>query len=141
MAASRPTAPIAGGVSPSGRWVLLVEDDRELRGALADLLRLEGGYTVSEVENGLDALLLLRSAAPGPDVMLLDLDLPVMDGLELRARIAEDPALADLPVVILSSREPGRLAAEAVLQKPCHPEALLAALGRIPPRRLRPSGA
>jgi DNA-binding response OmpR family regulator len=112
------------------RSVLVVEDDRDLREALADLLRLEGGYAVSEAENGIDALLFLRTA-PVPDLVILDLDLPLMDGEELLAQIGADPTLARLPVVIVSSRETIRLAADAVFHKPCHPEALLAALRRL----------
>lgn len=110
--------------------VLVVEDDRDLRGALADLLRLEGGYAVAEAENGLDALRLLR-AAPTPELVILDLDMPLMGGEELLAQLGADPALAALPVVVVSSREGVRLPAEAVFQKPCSPEALLAALRRI----------
>jgi CheY-like chemotaxis protein len=112
------------------RSVLVVEDDRDLRGALGDLLRLEGGYAVSEAENGMDALLFLRTA-PAPDLVVLDLDLPLMDGEELLAEMAADPALAGLPVVVVSSREAVRLPVEAVFQKPCPPEALLSALRRI----------
>jgi CheY-like chemotaxis protein len=119
-------SPIDGAL----RSILVVEDDRELRGALADLLRLEGGYTVSEAENGIDALLFLRTG-PVPDLVILDLDLPLMDGEELLAQIGADPTLAVLPVVVVSSRETARLPAEALFHKPCQPEALLAALRRI----------
>jgi CheY-like chemotaxis protein len=128
MAEPLPTRSPSDSATP--RSILVVEDDPELRGALADLLRLDGGYAVSEAENGIDALLFLRTA-PAPDLVILDLDLPLMDGEELLAHIAADPALAGLPVVIVSSREGVRLPAEAVFQKPCQPDALLAALRRI----------
>lgn len=112
------------------RSVLVVEDDRDLREALADLLRLEGGYAVSEAENGMDALLFLRTA-PAPDLVILDLDLPLMDGEELLAQLGANPVLARLPVVIVSSRETIGITADAVFHKPCHPEALLAVLRRL----------
>lgn len=123
LAAAAP-AP-AGGVR-----VLVVEDDRELRAAVTDVLRLEG-FEVAEAENGLDALLCLRSAAALPDVLVLDLVMPVMTGWELRQAQLADPALAGIPVVLLSSRPAEGLPADAVLPKPCPPEALVATVLRV----------
>ncbi|MGC3998097.1 MAG: response regulator [Anaeromyxobacter sp.] len=106
--------------------VLLVEDDRELREALADVLMLEG-FEVEQAENGLDALLHLRSAPRPPDVVVLDLDMPLMDGREFREAQLRNPALAAVPVLVLSSHVEEGLPLGG-LGKPCSPERLLARL-------------
>ena len=110
--------------------VLLVEDDRDLRSALAELLRFER-IEVAEAENGLEALLHLRSATPAPDVVLLDLAMPIMNGWEFRAAQLRDPTIAGVPVVLLTSQQGDGLEAEAVLTKPCPPEQLLATIARV----------
>lgn len=111
--------------------VLLVEDDRDLRGALADLLRLEG-MEVAEAENGLVALLHLRQATPAPDLILLDLAMPIMSGWEFRDAQLREPTLAAVPVVLLSSRSAvDGVPAAAVLVKPCRPEELLETIVRV----------
>jgi CheY-like chemotaxis protein len=112
------------------RRVLLVDDDREIRGATADLLRAEG-FDVTEAEHGLDALLHLRTAVPTPDAVVLDLVMPIMSGWEFREAQLADPAIADVPVIVLSSHPAGGFAFDARLEKPCPPEALVEALRRI----------
>ncbi|WP_248353500.1 response regulator [Anaeromyxobacter oryzae] len=110
--------------------VLLVEDDLDLRGALADLLRLER-MEVVEAENGLDALLHLRTVKPAPDVIVLDLDMPVMSGREFREAQLREPTVAAVPVILLSSHRVAGVPAAAVLEKPCAPERLLATIARV----------
>jgi CheY-like chemotaxis protein len=110
--------------------VLVVDDDRDLRGAIADLLRFEGLEAI-EAENGLEALLHLRTATPSPDVVLLDLAMPVMTGWEFREAQLKDERLAKIPVVILSARSPEGLPVDAVLAKQCAPDALLAAIRKV----------
>lgn len=115
--------------------VLLVEDDRDLRGALSELLRLEH-LDVVEARDGLEALHHLRSGEPAPDVILLDLVLPILSGRELRQVQLEDPALAGIPVVLLSSWPMDDVPAAAALTKPCRPARLLETLARVArPRR------
>jgi len=87
-------------VSPP-RPVLIVEDDADLREMMAQLLTLEG-YQIETVANGREALAYL-SDAPRPDVILLDLMMPIMDGWEFRRRQQDDPALADVPVIVLTA--------------------------------------
>lgn len=81
-------------------WILIVEDDADLRDSLAALLTAEG-YPVATAANGQEALQRLRTA-PLPGLILLDLMLPAMSGWQLRRRLREDPALAQIPVVVLS---------------------------------------
>jgi CheY-like chemotaxis protein len=81
--------------------VLIVEDDADLREMMAQLLTLEG-YQTETVANGREALNYLHGA-PRPDVILLDLMMPIMDGWEFRKRQQDDPALADVPVIVLTA--------------------------------------
>src|ERR1700722_4319163 len=90
----------AEGRWSNGKKLLVVEDDEATR--LAFTLFLEGmGYTVAAVENGQEALDHLRQNSP-PSVILLDLMMPLMDGYEFRRAQRNDPALASIPVIVLS---------------------------------------
>jgi CheY-like chemotaxis protein len=80
--------------------VLIVEDDEDLREDLAFLLARKG-YQVETASNGKHALEKIRQVGP-PCLILLDLMMPVMDGWQLRAELLKDPALAPVPVVLLS---------------------------------------
>ena len=80
--------------------ILIVEDDPDFRDTLTDLLRLEG-YGVEQVTNGREALEHLRHSA-APCIILLDLMMPVMSGWEFREQQRQDPALAQIPVAILT---------------------------------------
>jgi CheY-like chemotaxis protein len=80
--------------------VMIVEDDDEIREILADMLA-DRGYVVSTARHGKEALELLRTKPP-PNIVLLDLMMPVMDGWQMRAEMLADPRLAAIPVVIVS---------------------------------------
>ncbi len=80
--------------------LLLVEDDARIRGALR-LALTDEGYQVLEAATGEQALERLASHTPEPDVVLLDLMLPGMDGLQVCARIRE---LGDLPIIMVTAR-------------------------------------
>lgn len=125
-----PSVALTRVLQTARRRVLLVDDDRELRGATADLLRAEG-FDVTEVENGLDALLHLRTALPCPDAVVLDLVMPIMTGWEFREAQLADPAIAGVPVIVLSSCPADGLAFDARLEKACAPGALVETLRRI----------
>ena len=123
-----PDVPV-GGAGRATR-VLLVEDDPDQREVAADLLRLEG-FEVATAENGLDALLHLRNGPVLPDVVLLDLEMPVMDGREFRARQLDDPSARSVPVVVLSSASSEGVEAAASLEKPCSPNRLIGVLRAV----------
>src|SRR5438270_931426 len=74
---------------PRGRQILVVEDDKSLRKLLADILEAEG-YQVRQAGNGKEAMALLRGAGEPPDLIVLDLMLPKMNGWDLRAALSED---------------------------------------------------
>src|SRR5436853_5733359 len=87
--------------------VLIVEDDVDLREMMAELLTLEG-FAAAAVANGREALEYLHQGYDKPDVILLDLMMPVMDGWEFRRRMQSDPAIANLPVIVLSALDQSR---------------------------------
>jgi CheY-like chemotaxis protein len=104
------------------RTVLVIDDDELVRDSLSLALELEGYATVSAAD-GIDALLALRTGAR-PDVIVLDLEMPLMPGWEFRERQLADPALADIPVVVVSS-SPRQVSANRRFPKPFDIEALL----------------
>ncbi|SEU00195.1 Response regulator receiver domain-containing protein [Stigmatella erecta] len=108
--------------------LLLVDDEAAIVEALQDILSDEG-YAVEAAFNGEEALQRLHAARP--DLMLMDLMMPVMDGRELLRRVRQDPSLHDLPVVVMSAgriTDEERQAASATLAKPFELEVLLETL-------------
>jgi signal transduction histidine kinase/DNA-binding response OmpR family regulator len=82
--------------------ILLVEDDALQRELMCEWLVGEQ-WTVHEAANGRDALALLR--ANKPDVILLDLMMPEMDGFEIVAALQEEPLWRDVPVIVITARD------------------------------------
>jgi CheY-like chemotaxis protein len=118
--------------------LLVVDDELSIVEALQDILSLEG-YEVMTAYNGAEGLRRLEEQRP--DLVLLDLMMPVMDGREMLRRVREDPRLKELPVVIMSAGsipDTERRAASATLAKPFDLEHLLRTiaqhLGPKPPR-------
>jgi CheY-like chemotaxis protein len=107
--------------------ILLVEDDAELRSLMARVLERDG-HGVAEAGNGLEALELLR-AGERPALVLLDLMMPVMSGPELLEVMSADPALATVPVVVVSALSGGDVpGVRDFLQKPVTTASLRAAV-------------
>jgi signal transduction histidine kinase len=105
--------------SPGGIRLLLVEDDSSIRLALTDMLEDEG-FAVTTAINGRAALEDLRHAPP-PDVIVLDLMMPVMDGWEFRVEQRSDPMLAGIPLLAMSadlSAKARAIAADGYVRKP-----------------------
>lgn len=99
--------------------VLVVDDDPDIREALCELLEDEG-YRAVSASNGREALVYL-SSKERPCIILLDLMMPIMDGWEFRRRQQADPAVAHVPVIVLSALDSGRamnVSANAFLKKP-----------------------
>jgi CheY-like chemotaxis protein len=118
-------------LTPPGRRppVLIVEDDADLREMMAQILTLEG-FGAQTAANGREALEYLgrldRTARP--KVILLDLMMPIMDGWEFRRRQRADPAMAAVPVVVLTALDQARAAdlqPDAFLRKPLDLDQLL----------------
>ncbi len=112
--------------------IMVVEDDDDIREAVTMLLEGQG-YTAEPHENAVEALETLRQGAL-PDVILLDLNMPQMDGWEFRVRQKRDPAWASIPVVAFSADSSAKAAAidaHAYMTKPVDPQALLDTIERL----------
>src|SRR5687767_13413016 len=90
--------------------ILLVEDDEGVQAGMAELLH-EEGYKVVVVRDGREAVLFLQTHEP-PDLILLDLTMPGMNGMEFRRRQLATPAWASVPVIIVSARPDAKRIAE-----------------------------
>lgn len=117
------------------RGVMVVEDDDDIRETMEQVLD-DHDIPVMSAANGAIALAQLRAAAEPPCVILLDMMMPVMDGREFRTRQQADPALAHIPVVVVSAHVTGdraaaEMQADGYLKKPCDLAALLAEINRF----------
>jgi CheY-like chemotaxis protein len=116
----------------NGHTVLLVEDEDSLRRVLKDLLEREG-LTVVEARDGVEALDQVDRV--GPDLMVLDLNLPRLDGYAVLTHLRARPSTANLPVLVLTAKGDEdnevrvfEFGANDFLQKPFRPRALAARL-------------
>ncbi len=91
--------PITG--KPSTRTVMVVDDSLTVRKITGRLLEREG-YQVLTAKDGVDALEQIKETLP--DVMLVDIEMPRMDGFDLTRNIRHDPRTAGIPIIIISSR-------------------------------------
>jgi type II secretory ATPase GspE/PulE/Tfp pilus assembly ATPase PilB-like protein/ActR/RegA family two-component response regulator len=121
------------------RKVLLVDDEDSLRRVMKDLLEREG-YIVSEARDGVQAL--DQVDRTGPDVIVLDLNLPGLDGYGVLSHLRSRPATADIPVVVLTAKGDEdnevrvfELGADDFLTKPFRARALSARLDAVLGRR------
>ncbi len=106
------------------RTVLLVEDDADDREFFLDaLLGIENIIVYDVVENGHDALLILKSHRVYPDIIFMDINMPVMNGIECLREIIRNPLTSKIPVVMLSTNSDqmamaGEIGARVFLMKP-----------------------
>jgi CheY-like chemotaxis protein len=107
--------------------VLVVDDDADIRELLVEFLGSEG-YDVAAAGDGVEAL--ERARAHRPDVILLDLMMPGMNGWEFRDVQLRDADLADVPVIVISAFD-SDLDVDEVLRKPFRVEDLLATVERL----------
>jgi two-component system chemotaxis response regulator CheY len=119
------------------RKVLIVDDSVSMRQMVGFTLR-QGGYEVIEAEHGQDALNKLVGATV--DLILTDLNMPVMDGITLIQNIRKQPALKCKPILMLTTeglatkKEQGKAAgATGWIVKPFDPDKLLQTLARVLP--------
>jgi two-component system OmpR family response regulator len=107
--------------------VLVVDDDPDTVETMRDILE-EEGHTVLSARNGREALeVALRSV---PDLVLLDLDMPVMDGRAFLEAVRRTPELSGITVVVLSGAVDGSMPCESV-QKPLRLDTLLGLIERV----------
>jgi two-component system chemotaxis response regulator CheY len=112
--------------------VLVIDDDSGIRDSLAECLEVEG-YAVACASNGADGLERLR--AERPNLILVDLLMPVMNGYQFLAEVRGDPALKGLPVVLMTGSTPRAghplPEADAMLPKPFELDELLSLVRRF----------
>ena len=128
-------SPGGDGAAESGPLVLIVDDVQDNRTIYVLFLRFSG-FRVAEAENGEEAL--AKATTLLPDVIVMDLSLPVMDGWEATRRLKRDPRTKKIPVLVLTGHalpEHAQAAREAgcdmVITKPCLPDQLLETIRRI----------
>lgn len=86
----------------NAKHIMIVEDSPDLQMLLGRLFASEG-YTIHRADNGQQALDLLHSMPSLPDTILLDIMMPVMDGIDFRNHQKNDPQLAKIPVVVMTA--------------------------------------
>jgi CheY-like chemotaxis protein len=115
--------------------VLVVEDDRDIRESVVEVLQ-DAGYTVSAAADGREALDLIAAASPLPDLVLLDLMMPVMNGFQFRQEQLKCEKLAAIPVLVVTADANARIKAESLgvagfIQKPLKIQPLLDQIERL----------
>ena len=115
--------------------ILAVDDMRLLRNMLSDCLRA-AGHEVVEAENGADALAQLK--AHRPDMVITDLNMPVMDGLDFIENARREPEGASLPMLLLTTETAHELkerarevCATGWIAKPFDPEQIIGLVERL----------
>ncbi len=115
--------------------ILTIEDTADIRRLIRMTLEFQG-YDVIEVSEGAQALALARSQKP--DLILLDVMMPGMDGLGVARQLCDDPVLSRIPVIMLSAMGATRdiqaglqAGVKAYLVKPFSPRELLDKVGRL----------
>jgi CheY-like chemotaxis protein len=112
--------------------VLLVEDSEDVREIYAMCMRA-AGWAADAVSNAFDAL--ERAMETIPDVIIMDLHMPGLDGVETTRLLKTDPRTAHIPIIACtafwSDQKAGAHAFDGVVKKPCEPDELLAYVERF----------
>lgn len=117
--------------------IFLIDDDANIRDVLGMILSSKG-HSISEAADGLDALAQLRGGAR-PDLVIVDMMMPRIDGQAVIEAMRGDPSLAAIPVIVLSGHQSAcdqaaRLGAAGCLVKPVELSDLLDTVARIAAR-------
>ena len=122
-------------MATNGKTVLLVEDNEDNRIVYSTILR-HFGYEVSEALNGEEGIAKARSERP--DLILMDISIPIIDGWEATQVLKHDPVTRDIPIIALtahalaSDREKAmEVGCDGYLAKPCEPRAVVAEVQRF----------
>ena len=116
--------------------VLIIDDEEDFRAIAGTCLGILGGVSVSEAENGVIGL--EKAEKDQPDVILLDLIMPEMDGITTLHELRKNPKTKDIPVIFMTTKgmfdefeETKKLGALAVITKPFDPEKLADQIRKI----------
>ncbi|MFN3587422.1 MAG: response regulator, partial [Moraxellaceae bacterium] len=117
------------------RQVMVVDDSVTVRKVTSRLLERHG-YDVLLAKDGMDAIAKLEDARP--DIMLLDIEMPRMDGFEVASLVRHNPNLEDLPIIMITSRTGEKhrerafqIGVNAYMGKPFQEEQLLETIGEL----------
>ena len=117
------------------KQLLIVDDDRNTREGYRMYLSTKG-FSVRALEGGVDALAYAKASAP--DLVVLDLGLPDIDGWEVARRLKSDDETRDIPIIAFSGRSMQheqvsalRAGCDVYLTKPCAPDRLLGAIHKL----------
>jgi CheY-like chemotaxis protein len=129
------TVELSRGEKRDRPLILIVEDHQELRELYVQQLTISG-FDVIEAGNGADAV--LHTTSRFPDVVLMDLSLPIVDGWEATRRLKADERTAHIPVVALTAHDGAgeleratRAGCDWFVPKPCAPDALITEVRRV----------
>lgn len=117
--------------------ILIVDDEKPVRQFLVTAFQQEG-YVVLEAAHGRQALNILASTSPPPDIVISDVMMPLVGGVELCGILKSDPATADIPIVLMSAAHPRASTnseADAMIGKPFDLDTLDALVRRLLARR------
>jgi CheY-like chemotaxis protein len=139
MTTRTPRAPVAGANKSSGddrtavkraKPLVLVVDDFEDNRAMYTVFLTYSGYDVLEASDGVEAVEVTSKQLP--DVVVMDLSLPLMDGWEATRRLKGDPRTRHIPIIALTghalsghTQDAEDAGCDAFLAKPCLPESLV----------------
>ena len=119
----------------AGKQLILVDDDKHTRDGYEIYLSSKG-FRVHTFDGGIDALEFMRSSMP--DLVVLDLGLPDVDGWEVARRLKSDARTKDIPIIAFSGRalhheqvSALRAGCDIHLTKPCVPQLLLGAIHKL----------
>jgi len=126
---------VARDEDPMAKSILIVEDDLDVSRLIAEILEAEG-YCTAIAANGCEALDHLRKNSRHPDLILLDMMMPVMDGWAFRAAQRKLPEVASIPVVTVTADGDARgkaasIEAAGYVSKPLQIDSLLDEIERI----------
>jgi CheY-like chemotaxis protein len=115
--------------------VLLVDNEENIRAALKYGLNIKGIFNIEEASNGMEAL--LKAIGIRPDIILLDVTMPVMDGIQAYKRLKENPETRHIPVILLTAKpykeifQEIKITADEYLEKPCEIEELFTRIKKV----------
>jgi CheY-like chemotaxis protein len=113
--------------------ILIVDDEKPVREFLVAALK-QDGYNVLEAAHGRHALTLINSGSARPDLVISDVMMPLVGGVELCRTLKADPATANIPIVLMSAahaRASVSAGADAIIGKPFDLDALETLLHRL----------
>jgi CheY-like chemotaxis protein len=113
--------------------ILVVDDEKPVRQFLVAAFQQEG-HEVLEASHGRQALNILANTSAHPDIVITDVMMPLVGGVELCGILKSDPSTADIPVVLMSAASPRGSTgseADAIIGKPFDLDTLDALVGRL----------